>query len=289
MKGIIVAGGSGTRLSPLTKIISKSLLPVYDKPMIYYPLSVLMQAGINEILIITTPNDKSRFIELLGDGSQLGLSLSYIEEPAPKGIAQAFILGEEFIGSNHVALILGDNIFCGYDLLSLISNAMERETGATIFGYFVHDPERFGVVEFNDTGKVVSIEEKPINPKTNYAVPGLYFYDHRVVEIAKELKPSERGELEITDINKAYLEMDELHVELMGEGFSWIDTGTHFSLFEAALYVKEIEKHHNLKIGCIEEIAYKKGLISREQLKSLAKPFLKSDYGKHLMKLVNIK
>lgn len=287
MKGIIIAAGTGTRLSPLTRVISKSLLPVYDKPMIYYPLSVLMQAGINEILIITTPNDKSRFMKLLGDGSQLGLSLSYEVEPTPKGIAQAFILGEEFIGDDNVALILGDNIFYGYGLPLLISNAMKRKTGATIFGYFVHDPERFGVVEFNEVGKVLSIEEKPLHPKTNYAVPGLYFYDNRVVEIAKRLTPSERGELEVTDINKAYLEMNELHVELLAEGYSWFDTGTHYSLFEAALYIKEIERHQNIKIGCIEEVAYKKGLISRKQLKSLANPLLKSDYGKHLMKIAN--
>ncbi|MBS4194930.1 glucose-1-phosphate thymidylyltransferase RfbA [Lederbergia citri] len=289
MKGIIVAGGTGTRLSPLTRVISKTLLPVYDKPMIYYPLSVLMQADINEILIITTPNDKPKFIELLGDGSQLGLTLSYEAEPSPKGIAQAFIIGEKFIGNDNVALILGDNIFCGYDLPSLISNALKRKTGATIFGYFVRDPERFGVVEFNDAGKVISIEEKPINPKSNYAVPGLYFYDHRVVEIAKKLTPSERGELEITDVNKAYLNMDELHVVLIEEGHSWFDMGTHCSLFESAHYVKEIEKHHNLKLGCIEEIAYKKGHISREQLELLAKPLLKSDYGKYLMNLVNTK
>ncbi|MBS4176689.1 glucose-1-phosphate thymidylyltransferase RfbA [Lederbergia citrea] len=289
MKGIIIAGGTGTRLSPLTRVISKSLLPVYDKPMIYYPLSVLMQAGINEILIITTPNDKPRFIELLGDGSQLGISLSYEVEPTPKGIAQAFILGEKFIGDDHVALILGDNIFYGHNLHSMLRKAMKRKTGATIFGYFVNDPERFGVVEFNDAGKVFSIEEKPLHPKTNYAVTGLYFYDNRVVEIAKKLKPSARGELEITDINKTYLDMDEIHVELLGEEYAWIDTGTHNSLYEAARYIKEIENQKNIKIGCIEEIAYKKGFISKDQLKSLAHPLLKSDYGKSLMKMANLK
>lgn len=287
LKGIILAGGSGTRLSPLTKVISKSLLPVYDKPMIYYPLTILMQIGIKEILIITTPNDKQRFFELLGDGSQLGLSLSYEVEPSPKGIAQAFIIGEQFIGDDDVALILGDNIFWGNGLISLLKKAIEIKKGATIFGYFVHNPELFGVVEINNDGKAISIVEKPKNPKTNYAVTGLYFYDNRVVNIAKTITPSERGELEITDINKAYLKMDELSIEILGEGISWIDTGTHKSLSDANLYIKEMEKHQNLKMGCIEEVAFKNGFISKEQLIVLAKPLLINEYGKYLMKIAN--
>lgn len=287
LKGIILAGGSGTRLSPLTKVISKSLLPVYDKPMIYYPLTILMQLGIKEILIITTPNDKQRFFELLGDGSQLGLSLSYEVEPSPKGIAQAFIIGEQFIGDDDVALILGDNIFWGNGLISLLKKAIEIKKGATIFGYFVHNPELFGVVEINNDGKAISIVEKPKNPKTNYAVTGLYFYDNRVVNIAKTITPSERGELEITDINKAYLKMDELSIEILGEGISWIDTGTHKSLSDANLYIKEMEKHQNLKMGCIEEVAFKNGFISKEQLIVLAKPLLINEYGKYLMKIAN--
>jgi glucose-1-phosphate thymidylyltransferase len=287
LKGIILAGGSGTRLSPLTKVISKSLLPVYDKPMIYYPLTILMQLGIKEILIITTPNDKQRFFELLGDGSQLGLSLSYEVEPSPKGIAQAFIIGEQFIGDDDVALILGDNIFGGNGLISLLKKAIEIKKGATIFGYFVHNPELFGVVEINNDGKAISIVEKPKNPKTNYAVTGLYFYDNRVVNIAKTITPSERGELEITDINKAYLKMDELSIEILGEGISWIDTGTHKSLSDANLYIKEMEKHQNLKMGCIEEVAFKNGFISKEQLIVLAKPLLINEYGKYLMKIAN--
>jgi len=287
LKGIILAGGSGTRLSPLTKVISKSLLPVYDKPMIYYPLTILMQLGIKEILIITTPNDKQRFFELLGDGSQLGLSLSYEVEPSPKGIAQAFIIGEQFIGDDDVALILGDNIFWGNGLISLLKKAIEIKKGATIFGYFVHNPELFGVVEINNDGKAISIVEKPKNPKTNYAVTGLYFYDNRVVNIAKTITPSERGELEITDINKAYLKMDELSIEILDEGISWIDTGTHKSLSDANLYIKEMEKHQNLKMGCIEEVAFKNGFISKEQLIVLAKPLLINEYGKYLMKIAN--
>jgi glucose-1-phosphate thymidylyltransferase len=287
LKGIILAGGSGTRLSPLTKVISKSLLPVYDKPMIYYPLTILMQLGIKEILIITTPNDKQRFFELLSDGSQLGLSLSYEVEPSPKGIAQAFIIGEQFIGDDDVALILGDNIFWGNGLISLLKKAIEIKKGATIFGYFVHNPELFGVVEINNDGKAISIVEKPKNPKTNYAVTGLYFYDNQVVNIAKTITPSERGELEITDINQAYLKMDELSIEILGEGISWIDTGTHKSLSDANLYIKEIEKHQNLKMGCIEEVAFKNGFISKEQLIVLAKPLLINEYGKYLMKIAN--
>lgn len=246
-----------------------------------------MQVGIKEILIITTPNDNQRFFELLGDGSQLGLSLSYEVEPSPKGIAQAFIIGEQFIGDDDVALILGDNIFWGNGLISLLKEAIEIKKGATIFGYFVHNPELFGVVEINDDGKAISIVEKPKNPKTNYAVTGLYFYDNRVVNIAKTITPSERGELEITDINKAYLKMDELSIEILGEGISWIDTGTHESLSDANLYIKEIEKHQNLKMGCIEEVAFKNGFISKEQLIVLAEPLLTNEYGKYLMKIAN--
>lgn len=246
-----------------------------------------MQLGIKEILIITTPYDKQRFFELLGDGSQLGLSLSYEVEPSPKGIAQAFIIGEQFIGDDDVALILGDNIFWGNGLISLLKKAIEIKKGATIFGYFVHNPELFGVVEINNDGKAISIVEKPKNPKTNYAVTGLYFYDNRVVNIAKTITPSERGELEITDINKAYLKMDELSIEILGEGISWIDTGTHKSLSDANLYIKEMEKHQNLKMGCIEEVAFKNGFISKEQLIVLAKPLLINEYGKYLMKIAN--
>lgn len=287
MKGIIIAGGSGTRLEPLTRVMSKPLLPVYDKPMIYYPLSILMLAGIKDILIITTPKDKSRFIDLLGDGSQLGISLHYKIEVAPRGIAQAFIIGEDFIGESKVALILGDNIFFGNDFGAYLERSIKAHRGATVFGYFVQDPERFGVVSFDETGKVMSIEEKPKEPKSNYAVTGLYFFDNHVVEIAKKLLPSERGELEITDINKVYLDKSELNVELLGQGFAWIDTGTHSSLAEAAKYIETVEKQENMKIGCIEEIAYLKRLITKEQLVSLAKPLLKSDYGKYLMNIAN--
>lgn len=285
MKGIIVAGGSGSRLSPLTKVISKALLPVYDKPMIYYPLSILMEAGIREILIVTTPEDKLRFMKLLGNGSHLGISLSYEEEPSPKGIAQAFIIGEQFIGDDNVALILGDNILFGNGLSDCLQKSIAKKTGATVFGYNVKDPERFGVVQFDSSGKAISIEEKPKEPKSNYAVIGLYFYDNRVVELAKKLNPSDRGELEITDINKAYLFMDELDVEVLETGFTCIDTGTHSSLYEASQCIKIFEEHQNIKIGCIEEIAFKKGYITKEQLRSLAIPLLKTDYGKHLMKV----
>ena len=285
MKGIIVAGGSGSRLSPLTKVISKALLPVYDKPMIYYPLSILMEAGIREILIVTTPEDKLRFMKLLGNGSHLGISLSYEEEPSPKGIAQAFIIGEQFIGDDNVALILGDNILFGNGLSECLQKSIAKKTGATVFGYNVKDPERFGVVQFDSNGKAISIEEKPKEPKSNYAVIGLYFYDNRVVELAKKLNPSDRGELEITDINKAYLFMDELDVEVLETGFTCIDTGTHSSLYEASQCIKIFEEHQNIKIGCIEEIAFKKGYITKEQLRSLAIPLLKTDYGKHLMKV----
>lgn len=285
MKGIIIAGGKGSRLSPLTRIISKSLLPIYDKPMIYYPLSILMQAGIREILIITTPQDKERFIKLLGDGSHLGITLSYEIEFEPKGIGQAFIIGEKFINGDRVALILGDNIFYGDGLTSLLEKAIERKKGATVFSYYVHDPERFGVVSINQDGRAISIEEKPSEPKSNQAVTGLYFYDHRVVDIAKNLKPSKRGELEITDINRAYLNIGDLYVELLGDEMTWMDTGTILSLSEAAHFIEETEKYHGIKIGCIEEIAFKKGFITYEQLISLSEPLLNSDYGQYLSNL----
>ena len=282
MKGIVLAGGSGTRLYPLTKVTSKQLLPVYDKPMIYYPLSVLMTAGIRDILIISTPEDTPRFEALLGDGSQFGISLSYTVQQSPDGLAQAFLLGEDFIGDDRVAMILGDNIFAGNGLKEQLLTAAGREQGATVFGYYVDDPERFGIVEFDKTGRAVSIEEKPEKPKSNYCVTGLYFYDRRVVEFAKSLKPSARGELEITDLNRLYLEKGELEVNLLGQGFTWLDTGTHASLVEATNFVYTIETHQHRKIGCLEEIAYLNGWISGEQLAAAAESMRKNEYGKYL-------
>ncbi|URI12725.1 glucose-1-phosphate thymidylyltransferase RfbA [Ligilactobacillus salivarius] len=285
MKGIILAGGSGTRLYPITKGISKQLIPVYDKPMIYYPLSTLMLAGIKDILIISTPEYTPLFKQLLGDGSEWGISLTYKVQEKPNGLAEAFILGADFIGDDSVCLILGDNIYYGSGLSKLVQEAAQKTDGATVFGYHVNDPERFGVVEFDDNMKALSIEEKPENPKSNYAVTGLYFYDNTVVEKAKNLKPSDRGELEITDINKLYLDKGKLDVKLMGRGYAWLDTGTHDSMMEAASFIATIQKRQNLKVACLEEIAYRMGYISKEKLVELAQPMKKNDYGQYLLRL----
>lgn len=283
MKGIILAGGSGTRLYPLTMVTSKQLLPIYDKPMIYYPLSVLMNAGIRDILIISTPDDTPRFEALLGDGAQFGIQLSYAVQPSPDGLAQAFIIGAEFIGDDSVAMILGDNIFAGHGLTKRLLNASNKKDGATVFGYYVDDPERFGIVEFNSDGKAISIEEKPKNPKSNYCVTGLYFYDNKVVEYAKNLKPSPRGELEITDLNRIYLEDGNLDVELLGQGFTWLDTGTHESLVDATDFVRTMETHQHRKIACLEEIAYLNHWITKDQLMKSIEPLKKNQYGQYLL------
>ncbi len=290
MKGIILAGGSGTRLYPLTKVTSKQLLPIYDKPMIYYPMSVLMNAGIRDILIISTPQDTPRFKELLGSGNQFGVNLSYEVQPSPDGLAQAFIIGAEFIGTDSVAMVLGDNIFAGHGLKKRLKQAVanaESGKGATVFGYYVDDPERFGIVEFDENGKAVSIEEKPLAPKSNYCVTGLYFYDNNVVKYAKDLKPSKRGELEITDLNKIYLEKGALNVELLGQGFTWLDTGTHESLVEATNFVKTVENHQHRKVACLEEIAYLNGWISKDEILAVYEELKKNQYGQYLKDVVD--
>lgn len=292
MKGIVLAGGSGTRLHPITKGVSKQLLPVYDKPMIYYPISVLMLAGIREILIISTPEDLPNFKKLLGDGSDFGVEFSYKEQPSPDGLAQAFIIGEEFIGKDDVCLVLGDNIFYGQGLTKLLQSArenVEKERKATVFGYYVNDPERYGVAAFNDKGEVISIEEKPKNPQSNFAVVGLYFYPNDVVQVAKTIKPSHRGELEITSVNEEYLKREELKVELMGRGYAWLDTGTHDSLLEAGSFIQTIENRQGLKVACLEEIAYERGFITAERALELAEPLMKTGYGQYLAKRVSKK
>jgi glucose-1-phosphate thymidylyltransferase len=285
MKGIVLAGGSGTRLYPITKGVSKQILPIYDKPMIYYPLSVLMMSGINDILIISTPDDIGTFEKLLGDGSDLGIKLSYKIQPSPDGLAQAFLLGENFIGTDSVALVLGDNIFYGYNFSKTLKETAKLTKGATVFGYYVSDPERYGVVEFDNDNKVISIEEKPTEPKSHYAVTGLYFYDNSVIEKAKAVKPSARGELEITDLNNMYLKEDSLNVQLLGRGMAWLDTGTHHSLLQASNFVESIEERQGLKIACLEEIAFNMGYISKAQLVELAQPLLKNNYGQYLMEV----